>query len=71
MNTPSLLLEDLSLAQALDAWRSAARVVRDAWHDYLAADRPSARAARFGTYVDALNVEADAADVLLVIARSA
>ena len=47
MTAPSLLFDDLSLAQVLDSWRSAANDVRHAWHRYLAADRPSARAATF------------------------
>ena len=71
MITPSLLFEDVSHAQALDFWRVAADEVRDAWALYLAADRPSVRAATFAAYVVALDAESTAAETLHSVARSA
>jgi hypothetical protein len=70
MTAPSLLFDDLSLAQVLDSWRSAANDVRHAWHRYLAADRPSARAATFAAYVAALDLESTAAEELRSVSRS-
>ena len=66
----NLLLEDVSVDQALETWRIAAQQVRDAWSHYLAADRPSVRRAAFAAYAVALDLEADAADELSAIAGS-
>ena len=66
----NLLFEAVSVDQALESWRFAAHQVRDAWEHYLAADRPSARREAFAAYTVALDLEADAADALFVIAGS-
>jgi hypothetical protein len=64
----TLLFEAVSVDQALESWRFAADQVRDAWEQYLAADRPSVRRKTFAAYVAALDLEADAADELFAIA---
>ncbi|MDA0164396.1 hypothetical protein OM076_29265 [Solirubrobacter ginsenosidimutans] len=64
----NLLIEAVSVDQALESWRFAAQQVGDAWQHYLAADRPSVRREAFAAYVAALDLEADAADELFAIA---
>jgi len=50
-------------ARALDAWRTAERVVQSRWDLFLVADRRSRRTA-FAVYVAALDAEAAAAGEL-------
>jgi hypothetical protein len=70
MNSPSLMIEDLSAAEeALESWRSAAALVRFRWRQFLAADGTT-RPATFAAYVAALDDEAAAADELLAVSRS-
>ena len=70
MNSPSLFVEAVSPAEtALEAWRSAAALVRVRWQEFLAADR-STRSTTFAVYVDALDLEAAAADELLAVSQS-
>jgi hypothetical protein len=49
--------------RALDAWRSAAALVRASWDAYRTA-APSDREAAFAAYAQALDLEAGAADEL-------
>jgi hypothetical protein len=69
MNLRSLFFED-PVAQALEAWRSAASLVSDRWQQFLAAD-DSTRPMTFAAYVAALDLEAAAADALCTASRGA
>jgi hypothetical protein len=58
-----IFLIDQEHERALEEWRSAERLVRERWAEFLAAGRAS-RSDAFAAYVAALDDEADAAAVL-------